>query len=275
MTKTVLLTGASKGIGHCCALGLKERGYRVFATARKSEDLATLKAQGLEALSLDLNNSDSIQQLVVEIAQRTNNTLDFLVNNAGMGQVGAVEDLSREAIKNQFETNLFGPLELTNRIIPLMRRQGHGRIINISSVLGMVAMPYRGAYNASKFALEGLTDTLRLELAGSGIQVILIEPGPIESRFREQAYEGFKKTIDIQNSPHRTYYEKMLDHFDIENANNLPFTLPPAAVLTRLIHALESPRPKIRYYVTFPAYVLPFLKRILPARVLDWILKKI
>lgn len=272
--KTVLITGCSSGIGLCLAGGLRERGYRVFATARKIEDVQKLAAHGMESLQLDLDDSASIHAAVEEIIKRTGGRLDALINNAAYGQPGAVEDLRREVLRAQFETNLFGLLELTNRAIPLMRQQGYGRIINIGSLLGFIALPYRGAYNASKYALEGLTDTLRLELHGSGISVSLIEPGPIKSKFRANAYAIYQKNIDAERSAHRERYAA-LERRLTKVGPTAPFTLSPEAVLRRVIHALESPRSRIRYYVTVPSYLFTVLKRLLPQRALDRILRRI
>jgi NAD(P)-dependent dehydrogenase (short-subunit alcohol dehydrogenase family) len=272
--KSILITGCSSGIGLCVAEGLKARGYRVFATARKETDAQQLRADGFESLRLDLADSDSITAAVNEILARTHGTLDALFNNGAYGQPGAVEDLSRDALRAQFETNLFGWHELTNQILPVMRRQGHGRIIQNSSVLGFVALRYRGAYNASKYALEGLSDTLRLELAGTDIHVSLIEPGPITSRFRENAFKAYQKNIDPDNSVHRDKYLAMEARLKTEGPV-VPFTLPPEAVLKKVIHALESRRPKARYYVTFPTYLFGFLKRALSTRLLDKILNKV
>lgn len=271
--KTILITGCSSGIGLCAAKVLQARGYRVFATARQLEDVARLQAEGLEALQLDLAESESIQRAVATILQRTGGTLDALFNNGAYGQPGAIEDLQREVLRAQFETNLFGWVELTNLLLPVMRRQGHGRIIQNSSILGLVAMPFRGAYNASKFALEGLTDTLRQELRGSNIHVSLIEPGPILSQFRKNSLKIFASTIDINHSVHRVLYEKMLARLS-KAGPAVPFTLPPEAVVGKLIHALESPRPRPRYHVTFPTYLFGFLRRILGARTLDRILSR-
>ena len=272
--RTLLITGCSSGIGLCIAEGLRERGYRVFATARKPDDVAALRARGLESLPLDLDDSMSIHAAMDEILTRTGGTLYALLNNAAYGQPGAVEDLTRAALRAQFETNVFGTLELTRRCIPVMRAQGYGRIINVSSLLGLVALPYRGAYTASKFALEGFSDTLRLELAGTGIHVVLIEPGPIESRFRVNAYTAYQDAIDIERSAHREHYQAIERRLTRPDPS-APFTLPPAAVLKKVIHALESPRPKVRYYVTVPTYFLATLKRLLPYRLLDRVLMQI
>lgn len=271
--KTILITGCSTGIGLCVALGLQERGYRVFASARKIEDVAKLKEQGLnDSLQLDLDDSQSIQNAVEQVLTATGGTLDALFNNGAYGQPGAVEDLSRDVLRQQFETNLFGWLELTNLILPVMRKQGHGRIVQNSSVLGFVSMIYRGAYNSSKYALEGLTDTLRLELHGSNIHVSLVEPGPIESRFRANAFAAYQKHIQGKDSAHRASYEAMEKRLK-KQGHAAPFTLPPEAVLKKVIHALESRRPKPRYFVTFPTYLFATLKRLLSARLLDRLLR--
>lgn len=272
--RTVLITGCSSGIGKCVAQGLHARGYHVFATARQRGDLAALQQLGIECLHLDLDDSGSIVSAVDEVLARTGGTLYALFNNGAYGQPGAVEDLRRDVLRAQFETNFFGTFELTNRIIPVMRRQGYGRLIFNSSVLGLVAFPYRGAYNASKFAMEGMCDTLRLELRGTGIRVSLIEPGPIESRFRANAYAALKRNIDIEHSAHSGRYRAVERRFGKQDSTT-PFTLPPEAVLDKVVHALASRRPKLRYYVTFPTYLFAFLRRVLPYGILDRILGRI
>ena len=269
--KSVLITGCSTGIGYTVAHGLAGRGWRVFATARKTEDVVRLQGEGLESVVLDLNDSTSILAAFDEIMALTGGHLDALFNNGGYGQVGAVEDLPRDALREQFETNLFGWVELTNRVIPVMRRQGHGRIVMNSSVLGYAAFPYRGAYNAVKFAVEGITDTLRLEMRGTGIEVSLVEPGPIMSRFRENCLAPFEKHIDWQRSVHRPQYEGQLARLR-EPGPVAPFTLPAEAVLERVIHALESRRPRPRYPITVPSVLFWWLKRMLPVRAMDWVL---
>ena len=272
--KTILITGCSSGIGYATAIELKKRGHYVIASARKPEDVSRLKQEGFTAIQLDLADTDSIQQAVALAIELTNGKIDALFNNGAFGQPGAVEDLSRDLLRFQFETNLFGTHELTNLILPLMRRQGHGRIIYNSSVLGFVAMTYRGAYNAGKFALEGLADTLRLELHGTNIHISLIEPGPILSDFRKNAFALYKKNIDPTHSYHKETYKVMEARLQKEGAA-APFTLPAQAVAEKVIHALEAKRPKIRYYVTFPTYLFAFLKRILPMSWLDFLLKKV
>jgi NAD(P)-dependent dehydrogenase (short-subunit alcohol dehydrogenase family) len=272
--RSILITGCSSGIGHACAHGLAARGWKVIASARQAEDVAGLQREGLTAVQLDLRDPASIQAGLEAALAHTGGRLDALFNNGAYGQPGAVEDLSRAVLQAQFETNLFGWHDLTRRVIPLMRAQGHGRIVQNSSVLGLVALPYRGAYVASKFALEGLTDTLRLELAGSGIHVSLIEPGPILSRFRENGYAVYLRTIDATASIHQATYRRMEARLKTAGPAQ-PFTLPPEAVLKKLVHALESPRPRARYYVTVPTHLMGSLKRLLGTRALDWALKRI
>jgi NAD(P)-dependent dehydrogenase (short-subunit alcohol dehydrogenase family) len=272
--RAVLITGCSSGIGYACARGLARRGYRVIASARQEADVGRLAGEGLEAVLLDLDDSVSIVAAVERTLELTGGRLYALFNNGAYGQAGAVEDLTRDVLRAQFETNLLGWHELTCRVIPVMRRRREGRIVQNSSVLGLVALPYRGAYVASKFALEGLTDTLRLELAGSGIGVSLIEPGPILSRFRANSYEKFRQYIDAEHSVHRDRYRAAEQRL-LKEGPAVPFTLPPEAVLKMLIHALESPRPRPRYYVTVPTHLFGILRRLLSSRALDRVLRMV
>jgi NAD(P)-dependent dehydrogenase (short-subunit alcohol dehydrogenase family) len=271
--RSVLVTGCSSGIGECVARGLHERGYRVFASVRNADDRGIFAGSGIECLVLDYADSASIGSAVEQLLEQTRGRLYGLFNNGAYGQPGACEDLSREAIRQQFETNVFGWMELTNLLLPVMRAQGHGRVIQNSSILGFVALPMRGAYNASKFAIEGFSDTMRLELAGTGIHISLIEPGPVQSRFRANAYRAFRQFIDADNSVHEKRYRRMIQNFEKEG-NVQPFTLPPEAVLKRVIHALESKKPRIRYPVTVPTYLFAGLKRVLSDRMLDRILQR-
>ncbi len=272
MEKSILITGCSSGIGYYIAHELQKRGYRVFATARKVEDVEKLSAEGLCACQLDLDDSQSIRSGLEWVLEQTGGTLYSLFNNGAYGQPGAVEDLSRDALRQQFETNFFGTQELTNLVLPVMRKQGYGRIIHNSSVLGFAAMAFRGAYNASKFALEGLTDTLRLELVEEkDIHISLIEPGPILSRFRVNALEALKRNIDVEASVHSEKYNAAIMRLSKKGATS-GFTLGPDAVLSRVIHALEKDNPQARYFVTKPTYVFAFLKRILPISWLDKLL---
>lgn len=264
--KNIVITGCSTGIGLATAILLKAHGHHVFATARNTNDLTTLKQAGLQAHRLDVDDSQSINNFVKQLP----NTIDVLVNNAGFGQPGALEDLSRDLLRAQFETNVFGLQELTNAIIPIMRKQGRGRIINVSSILGLISMTYRGAYNASKYAVEGLSDTLRLELKDIPIHVCLIEPGPIKSEFRHTAVEKFTKAQLLdKNSPHHERYKQMKA---AREKKPDPFALPPEAVAKKILHAVESKKPKIRYKVTLPSQLLSLLKRALPDRALDYLL---
>ena len=268
ISRSILITGCSSGIGYCVAHGLQQRGHRVIASCRKAEDVERLQQEGLTCIQLDLDDSESIQQAVSQALTLADGRIDALFNNGAYGLAGAVEDLSREAIRAQFETNLFGWLELTNLLLPHMRQQGFGRIIQNSSVLGLVAMSYRGAYVASKYALEGLTDTLRLELAGTGIELSLIEPGPVESRFRQNAEAAFRKYINPEGSVHEQQYLAMEQRLQ-KQGNTTSFTLPPESVLDKVIHALEHKRPQPRYYVTTPTYIFGYLRRLLSSRMID------
>jgi NAD(P)-dependent dehydrogenase (short-subunit alcohol dehydrogenase family) len=271
--KSVLITGCSTGIGRCLALGLHARGYRVFASVKQEKDVAALRAAGLEGLVLDLRAPDSIRTAVDEVLVRTGGQLYALINNGAYGQPGAVEDLTRAALRLQFETNLFGTQELTNRVLPAMRARNEGRIVQISSLLGIVCMAYRGAYNASKFALEALSDTMRLELRGTNIYISLVEPGPVTSRFRDNAYQAYRAHIDKTHSAHRDYYDRVERR--LGGTKPLPFTLPPEAVLPKVVHALEARRPKLRYPVTFPSHLFTWLRRFLPGRTLDRIMARV
>jgi len=272
--KSILITGCSTGIGYCVAKGLKDRGYRVFATARKPEDVEKLRDEGLESLQLDLNNSLSMKNAITRILQKTDGELYALFNNGAYGQPGALEDITTDVLRQQFETNVFGWHELTNLVLPIMRRQGYGRIIQNSSVLGLVSLKFRGAYNASKYAIEGLSDTLRQELMGTHIQISLIEPGPIDSQFRANSFNIYKKTINKNDSFFKAHYEAMEARLS-KKGPAVPFTLPPEAVLKKVIHALENNKPKTHYYVTFPTYLFGYLKRILPTKALDRLLNNV
>lgn len=266
--RSILITGCSSGIGLACARACRAAGWRVFATARRAEDLARLAAEGFEVLALDLDDSASIRRAVAELLARSGGRIDALFNNAGYGQPGAVEDLPRAAWREQFESNLFGPVELTAALLPTLRGQGHGRILFNGSVLGYAALPLRGAYNASKFAIEGLADTLRLELAGSGIEVVLLEPGPILSRFRANSLTALRRHVDTAHGAHVESYRRMSERLSREGAA-VPFTLPAEAVAQALLHALERPRPRPRYPITVPARLFRLLNRLLPDRWLD------
>jgi NAD(P)-dependent dehydrogenase (short-subunit alcohol dehydrogenase family) len=265
--RTLLVTGCSSGIGYTCALGMKARGWRVFATARDPQDIARLGAEGLETFYLDYAEPGSITACVAQVSRRTGGKLDALFNNGAYGQPGAVEDLPRAALEAQFQANVFGWHDLTVQCLGLMRANGSGRIVQNSSVLGLVAMKWRGAYNASKFAIEALSDTMRLELKGTGIHVVLIEPGPITSRFTEHALKAFESNVDAEHSHYKAAYERQRARLTRGGSNR--FKLPPEAVLAKLVLAVESAEPRRRYYVTLPTYLMAYLRRFLPPPLMD------
>ncbi|NKL34064.1 SDR family oxidoreductase [Rhizobium leguminosarum bv. viciae] len=271
--RTIVVTGCSSGIGAHCARSLKADGWRVFATVRKPEDLPGLETEGIEAFLMDYARTETISDLVGAVLERSGGRIDALFNNGAYGQPGAVEDLSTATLRAQFEANFFGWHELTRQVIPPMRKRGQGRIVQCSSILGVVPYRYRGAYTASKFALEGLSITLRMELQGSGIHVSLIEPGPIATRFTANALAKIKEHIDLENSPHAVDYIRQLARLDGSGPVNR-HKLGPEAVYSVLKHALNSKNPRPHYPVTTPAKQGMFLKRLLPAdlfyRLMRW-----
>ncbi|WP_335947334.1 SDR family NAD(P)-dependent oxidoreductase [Salipiger bermudensis] len=267
--KTILITGCSSGIGYDAAHGLRARGWRVFASCRQERDCDRLRDEGFESPQLDYGDEASIHRALGEVLEATGGTLDALYNNGAYAVPGAVEDLPTGALREIFEANVFGWHTLTRAVIPLMRAQGHGRIVNCSSVLGLVPMPWRGAYVSTKYALEGLTDVLRIEMRDTPIDVILIEPGPITSRIRANSVPHFETWIDWRASPRARQYEASLLKRLYAAPSKDRFELPPSAVTDKLIHALEHPRPKPRYYVTFPTHLMGRLRRLLPTRALD------
>lgn len=251
---------------------LQEKNFMVVASCRRPEDVDRLKTEGIKhAVQLDLADSASIEAGLAQTLEITGGELFALFNNGAYGQPGAVEDLPVEVLREQFEINFFGTHDLTRRVVKIMLAQGYGRIVHNSSVLGLVAAPFRGAYNASKFALEGLTDTMRLELRDTPIQVSLIEPGPIASRFRANALKALQANIDIAASRHQRGYQEAIVRLSKEGPAGKG-TLPASAVVNKLLHALESNSPKPRYYVTWPTYAAGIMKRLLPTRLLDKIM---
>ena len=266
----VVITGCSSGIGKVTAKYLKDRFITVYPTARKIEDVEALKKEGFEnAMKLDVTKPDEIRDVISNVLKKEGK-IDVWFNNAGYGQMGAIEDVPTDALKKQFETNLFGLHECTRQIVPIMRKQGFGKIIQHSSVLGLVALPMRGAYNASKYALEGLTDTLRLELMGSGVYVVLLNTGPITSKFRENALKTLQN-IDIDRSRFATTYRKALKG----QGRRVPFNLPAEAVAQKVHHIILLDKPKPRYYITKATYILGYLKRVLSTSMLDRVLLKV
>lgn len=273
--RSVLITGCSSGIGHDAAHGLKARGWRVLAACRKAADVERLRGEGLESVRLDYQDAASIRDGFAEVAEMTGGGPDALFNNGAFALPGALEDIPTDGIRDLFEANFFGWHELTRLAIPSMRRRGAGRIVQCSSVLGLAAVRMRGAYIASKFALEGYTDTLRLELRGTGIRVVLIEPGPIRTRFRINARPHYERWVEKQATPWAGFYREVLEKRLYASGGKPDFMeLGPEAVTRKLVRALESPRPATRYYVTGPTYIVGVMKRLLPTRMLDGILMR-
>ncbi|MEM9438047.1 MAG: SDR family NAD(P)-dependent oxidoreductase [Pseudomonadota bacterium] len=276
MAKTILITGCSSGIGYDCAAYLRLKGWRVFASCRKEADCARLRAEGFEAPRIDYEDEASVEAGLAEVLEATGGKLDALFNNGAYAIPGAVEDLPRAALRQNFEANLFGYHDLTRRVIPVMRAQGHGRILNCSSVLGFAAMRWRGSYNTTKFAMEGLSDTLRLELRGSGIHIVLIQPGPIGTKIRQNSIPNFEKWIDWESSALRPLYEKALrKRLYAENTGPDPFELPARAVSIKVHRALTERRPASRYKITTPTYAMAVMRRLLPRSAMDAILARL
>ncbi len=273
--RTILITGCSSGIGYAAAHGMRARGWRVFASCRKAEDCERMKAEGFDAPLIDYQDEATTQSGLAEVLEATGGTLGALFNNGAFGTPGAVEDLPTDALRAIFEANFFGWHTLTRAVIPVMRQQGHGRIVQCSSVLGFVTMPWRGAYNSTKFALEGLTDTLRIEMRDTPIKVVLIEPGPVTSKIRVNSIPHFERWIDWKASARAEQYETQLHKRLYKSSGEKDaFELPPEAVVKKLAHAVESPRPRPRYYVTTPTYIAGFARRLLPTRALDWMFSR-
>ncbi len=271
--QSILITGASSGIGYDAAFGFRALGFRVFASCRKHVDCDRMIAKGFDSPLIDYADSVSIMSGLEQVLTQTDGTLDVLYNNGAFACPGAVEDLPRGALRSIFETNVFGYQELTNLAIPVMRAQGHGRIIQCSSVLGLVGLKWRGAYVATKFALEGLTDVLRVELSDTPIKVILIEPGPITSDIRKNAIPHFERWIDWKNSARAAEYETLKERLYTDTGPDT-FELPASAVTKKLIHAATAKRPRARYYVTTPTYLMGSLRRVLSTRLLDAVIKR-
>lgn len=275
MKRTILITGCSSGIGRDAALQLRDEGWRVFASCRQEADCETLREQGFESPRIDYTDPESIQSGLEEVLTATGGSLDALFNNGAHQMVALVEDLPVEALRDTFESNFFGWHDLTRKVIPIMRAQGHGHIIQCSSAIGLVTIPWRGAYAATKFALEGLSDTMRMELRGTGIHVVLIEPGPITTLFREKGIPYFEKYIDWQNSPRRADYEERMIPRMYQGTGPDRFELPASAVTAKLKRALNSSNPNPRYYVTTATYFAGYLRRVLSSRAIDRIVSRV
>ena len=274
MKKSILITGCSSGIGYDAAHGMRAAGWRVFASCRTPQDCEHLRAEGFESPLLDYNDPATLESGLAEVLDATGGTLDALFNNGGFALPGAVEDIPRDALRANFETNVFGVHDLTTRVIPIMRAQGHGRIIQHSSVLGLITMPWRGSYNCTKFAIEGLTDTLRVEMADTNIKIVTMNTGPVTSDIRKNSIPHFEKWVDWKGSARRQQYERGLQKRLYEDNGPDKFELPASAVTAKLLKACTHPNPKPRYYITTPTYLMGFLKRILTTRGLDRVLRK-
>jgi short-subunit dehydrogenase len=272
LKKSVLITGCSSGIGYDTAHYLHNNGYKVYASARDAKDVKKLQEEGLDACLLDVTSADAITKVLSDIT-KDGAELYAVFNNAGYGQPGAVEDITTDVLREQFETNFFGLHELTRQTIKIMRKQGYGRIIQHSSVLGIISLRFRGAYNASKYAIEGLCDTLRLELMETDIHVCTINTGPIRSDFRKNAIMSFKKNVVSEGSIfEREYKEELLS---VKEKDNDPFTKDSDVVIKNILHALESKKPKPRYYNTLATHLLGGFKRVFSTSLLDKLLRKI
>lgn len=272
--RSILITGCSSGIGLAACHGLRSRGWRVIASVRQAQDVAELKDAGFDCVQLDYSDPASVETGFGEALSLNEGRLDALFNNGAFGLPGALEDLPRGGLEEIFAANVFGVHDLTRRAIPVMRAQGHGRIVQHSSVLGQVAYKWRGAYVASKYALEGLTDTLRLELRDTPIRVATLNTGPVTSMLRQKSIPRFERWIDWGNSARAQQYRESLLKRLYEDRGPDAFEAPPEAVVKRLVHALESPRPRARYYITPPAYIASGLKRVLPTALLDRVLSR-
>jgi len=269
--QNIVITGCSTGIGLATAKYLKAQGYKVYPTVKSEKDLEPLRAIGFEnVMKLDVREKDEISE-VINAVLKEDGKIDIWFNNAGFGQAGALEDISTDVLREQFETNVFGLHECTRQIIPIMRKQGYGKIIQHSSVLGLISLFGRGAYNASKYAIEGLTDTLRLELKDTNIYPVLLNTGPITSSFRKTAMQKLQDNVDIENSVFSEAYQKNLQ----AKKSSVPFNEEAISVAKVVEKIIIAKKPKPRYYITKATYLLGYLKRILSTRRLDNILSRI
>ncbi|NHV09552.1 SDR family oxidoreductase [Cronobacter turicensis] len=254
MQKSLLITGCSSGIGLACAHELRRQGFQILAACRKPDDVARMNTLGFTGIELDLDSPQSVEAAAQEVIRLTNNRLYGIFNNGGYGVYGPLATISRAQMEQQFSANFFGAHQLTMLLLPAMLPHGEGRIVNTSSVMGLISTPGRGAYAASKYALEAWSDALRMELRYSGVKVSLIEPGPIRTRFTENV--------------NQTQTDKPVENPGIAAR----FTLGPEAVVAKVRHAFESPNPRIRYPVTLVTHAVGILKRLLPTRIMDKIL---
>jgi NAD(P)-dependent dehydrogenase (short-subunit alcohol dehydrogenase family) len=266
----ILITGSSSGIGLDTARYFAQKGWHVIATCRKAADVKRMQKEGLSSFQLDYEDQASLDAVVPRLQKLTGGRIDVLFNNGAYAIPCLTEDLPTPALRQIFEANFFGWHDLTRQILPLMFAAGKGRIIHNSSVLGFAAMRARGAYNATKFALEGLTDTMRQEIAGTNVDLILVQPGPIRTRIRENAHIQFKKWISWKDSRNTDFYTKgLIPRLSAENPEKDLFELMPDAVTRAVWHAATARRPKLRYRITWATKIMAVAKRILSTRMMD------
>lgn len=272
-SKSILITGCSSGIGLDTARRLKSLGWTVFASCRAQNDCDARTAEGFVAPQLDYEDADSVARCAEVVLRDTSQALDAVFHNGAFALPGPLEDIPADGMRSQFEANFLGWHDLNRHLIPSMRRAGSGRILFNSSVLGLVGMKYRGPYVATKFALEGYADVLRMEMDGTGIKIVLIEPGPIETEFRRNAIKQFEKWVDWKSSVRRAEYEDSLLEL-LRKGGSSKVQWPASAVTDVVVQALSATRPKPRYRVTTPTTAMAVARRVLPTRALDWVLSK-
>lgn len=271
--KSILITGCSSGIGLDTARTLKALGWQVYASCRAAEDCEKRAAEGFSAPQLDYQDANSIARCAKDVLEETDTALDAVFHNGAYALPGPLEDIPADGMRAQFEANFLGWHDLNRHLIPAMRNRGQGRILFNSSVLGLVGMKYRGAYVATKFALEGYSDVLRLEMSGTGIDVVLIEPGPIETDFRKNAIRQFDQWVDWKSSVRRKQYEDSLLEM-LRKGGSSRVQWPASDVTKAVVKALHAKKPKARYGVTTPTHAMGIARRLLPTRALDWVLSK-
>ncbi len=272
MTKTVLITGCSSGIGEATAARLVRSGWEVYATARRPETLSALADAGCTTLALDVTDEDSMSTAVTAVLDGSGR-IDALVNNAGYSQSGALESVDVDDVRRQFETNVFGLLRLTQLVLPSMRKQRSGRIVNIGSMGGKLTFPGGGAYHASKYAVEALSDALRFEVAGFGIQVVLVEPGLITTNFDATVAAGMAEYVGGEG-PYAAFNEAVMKSTsEAYDGPMAKFGGPPEVVAKTIEKALTKTNPRARYLVTPSAYGAIIGRRMMPDRAWDLAMK--
>ena len=273
--KNILITGCSSGIGHDAALTLNKKGWRVFATCRSRSDCKYFESLGIESFPLDLSNEKSIKSATDLIEEKISSKLNAIFNNAAFAIPGAIQDLPRSALREIFEVNVFGQFDLIKRCLPLMAQVEDPRIVNCSSVLGFLSLPYRGAYSATKFALEALTDAMRRENFDGPVKIILLQPGPINTKIRQNSIKHFEKWVNWQDSIHQKKYKNIVIErlYNKSSSNLSKYELHPRSVTKVLEKALDAKKPKCRYMITTPTLAARILISTLPTKLLDWMFK--